>query len=167
MIPDRKKCLSLMGTHNMLPNIKKHSIMVCNVALSIARKLNKMGEHLDLAEIEAASLLHDITKTRSLENGENHADSGAALLHNMGYERIACIVGEHISPKRRDNTITEEEVVCYADKKVMHDKVVSLDERFDDLMKRYGTNKESVKRIDTMKERIKQLENKILQKAGL
>ena len=35
----------------------------------------------------------------------------------------------------------EEKIVYYADKRVNHDKIVSLDERFDYLLKRYGIEK--------------------------
>ncbi len=166
-IPDKKKCLELMDKYNMLSNIKRHSIVVCKIAMSIAENLNANGENLNLPEIFAAALLHDITKTRSLETGENHAITGAKVLRELGYERIAEIVREHIAPENSGETITEEEIISYADKRVLHDRLVSLDERFDYLVKRYGKNEKAVNRINTMKEKIKETENRILKKTDL
>lgn len=163
-IPDKKKCLELMDTYNMLPHIRDHSLMVCEIALSIAKELNETGEHLNLAEIEAASLLHDITKTKSLETGENHAETGAQLLKKLGFTRIADIIQEHIIPKNSEGSISEEEVVCYADKRVVHDRIVGLDERFEYLKKRYGSNVTALELIDAMEGKIKALEKKILVK---
>ena len=49
MIPTREQCLDLIRRHEMLPHIVRHSELVTDVALLIARKLNSCGEHLDLA----------------------------------------------------------------------------------------------------------------------
>ncbi|MCP4717762.1 MAG: hypothetical protein GY868_21770, partial [Deltaproteobacteria bacterium] len=39
--PDKQTCLMIMQDHGMLENILQHSIMVCNVALSIGKSINK------------------------------------------------------------------------------------------------------------------------------
>lgn len=160
--PDRDTCLDLMEGLPLLPHIRDHSLVVCDVALHIARLLNQSGARLNLADIEAAALLHDITKTASLETGENHARTGATLLGRLGYARIAEIVAAHILAGSADSSITEDEVVCYADKRVLHDKIVSLDERFAYLRSRYGRTRAALKRIRAMERRIREIERKLL-----
>jgi hypothetical protein len=54
-------------------------------------------------------------------------------------------VGQHVRLNSFD--VDEAMVVNYADKRVMHERVVSLTRRFLDLMERYGTD-------DTRRERI-------------
>jgi len=162
-IPGRQECLDLMNTYRMLPHIQAHSHMVCTVALDIARTLNETGSRFDSAEIEAAALLHDITKTRSLETGEDHAGTGASLLEELGFHRIAQIVREHIAPRDRGAMLTVEELISYADKRVLHDRMVTLDERFDYLVQRYGHTEDALNRIAAAKQRTKAIENKIMQ----
>jgi uncharacterized protein len=162
-IPDRSTCIELMERYQMLPNIREHCRTVSRAALALAAELNNNGEALNLLEIEAAALLHDITKTKSLDTRENHAETGAHLLSSLGYGRIAQIVNAHISIPDIDagGRVTEEEVVNYADKRVRHSTVVSLDQRFEDLMQRYGRSSESQHHIMQMKIKTRAVEDKI------
>jgi uncharacterized protein len=124
----------------MLPHIVRHSKLVRDVALLIARKLNSVGQHLDLALVEAGALLHDITKTMCIKTKENHAQTGAELLISLGYPEVANIVRQHIclDPGLSDpNAVTEVEVINYADKRVKHEEVVDIQERFRDVLERY------------------------------
>jgi len=129
-----------MTESRMLQNIVEHSVEVARVALFLSRALNGKGQTINLELVEAASLLHDLTKTECLVTQEDHAKTGCVLLTAMGYERVAEVVGDHIVLSRAIPPlgVSEEEVVNYADKRVQHDKIVSLDERFRDLMERYG-----------------------------
>ena len=81
IIPSAGQCIEIMRRHNMRKNIVRHSIRVRDVAVFIATKLLDAGHVLDLNLVEAAALLHDITKTRGLSTGERHADTGQRLLH--------------------------------------------------------------------------------------
>ncbi len=164
MIPDRKTCLQMMDTHNMLPHIKAHSILVADVALKISLELNKNGSSLDIGIIEAGALLHDITKTKSIETGENHSKSGGELLRNIPVDnRIAEIVEQHVLPDKIEGKISEEEVVCYADKRVLHDKIVSLEKRFDYLVERYGKNNKSIDFINKTRKKLLLIEKRIIE----
>jgi len=162
-IPDHATCIELMERYQMLPHIREHCLIVSRVALALAEELNKNGAQLSLPEIEAAALLHDITKTKSIHSHENHAETGAQLLGSLGYGRIAQIVHAHISIPDMDvdGRVTEEEVVNYADKRVRHSTIVSLDQRFEDLMQRYGRNREAQNYIMLQQTRTRALEDKI------
>jgi len=159
--PDRSACLELLERLQVLPHIRDHSLVVCDLALHIARLANTSGSQLNLADIEAAALLHDITKTASLATGENHALTGAALVRGLGYHRIAAIIAAHIEADGNGSALTEDEVVCYADKRVLHDRVVSLGERFVYLRRRYGTTPAALTRIRAQEHRIRAIERKL------
>ncbi len=163
MIPTREECLSLMNKYGMLRNIIDHSIEVTKVAIYLATELKKKGQRIDLGLVEAASLLHDLTKSECLTTKEDHARTGSQLLRKMGYERVSEVVAEHIHLSRMDDSslITEEEIVNYADKRVQHNRIVSLEERFKDLMERYGKGQEPSERMKQLRKATFKIENKI------
>lgn len=120
-------------------HIRMHSAMVAEIALFLGRRLNGAFKHLDLYLLEAGALLHDIGKPRSLVTGERHHDLGADLLHARGYAVLSPIVRDHVSMDfdRATGPITESLLINYADKRVKHDEIVTLEERFEDLIVRY------------------------------
>ena len=162
-IPSRSECEELMGRYHMLENIVRHSLVVCRVGVYLSGKLSPTSGGLDLEEVEAAALLHDITKTRSFRTGENHAASGARLLKELGYPRIGEIVEQHIQLRTRGQPrrISSEEMVNYADKRVRHEEIVSLKERFIDLLERYGISPGAAERITNLEREMYLLERKI------
>ena len=143
-IPGVNECLALMEQYHMLPNIKDHSIVVTEVAGVITKGLIAAGYDLSLETVIAGALLHDIGKTACLDNDDDHAARGLeiCLAHNL--KTIADIVAEHVILKSYapQNGFAEKEIVYYADKRVNHDKVVSLEERLAYILKRYGMNNE-------------------------
>ena len=141
-IPGANDCLDLMEQYQMLPNIKDHSFVVAKVAEIITNGLIAAGHDVSLDRVIAGALLHDIGKTACLDNDEDHAAKGLeiCLAHNL--ETIADIVAEHVILKNYapENGFAEKEIVYYADKRVNHDQVVSLEERLAYILERYGMN---------------------------
>lgn len=141
-IPSRAECEELMAQYTMLPNIVEHSFQVMNVALAITDNLAD-GVSINRDAVIAGALLHDITKTRSLQTKEKHAASGGTLLRELGFPLIAEIVEQHVVlDSNPAGPISEKEIIYYADKRVMHDKIVTLEERVQDLLIRYGKTEE-------------------------
>jgi len=163
MIPDRDECRRLMERYGMLDNIIAHSLMVSRVSLLISEGLNQRGQSIDLHLVEAGALLHDIAKTACLRTKEDHTRAGYCLLKEMGYERVGKIVAQHVWLDEEGDplSVSEEEVVNYADKRVRHDEIVSLEERFKDLRHRYGRDERSVAYLDRMERAITGVETKI------
>jgi uncharacterized protein len=129
MIPSVETCFGLMDTYEMLENIKAHSVMVAKVAHLIARGLRDGGLDISVEKTTAGSLLHDIGKTASLNSAEDHAEIGRHIrLNNYNV----------------DDDYSEKEIVFYADKRVNHDKIVSLEERQAYLIERYARNQEGL-----------------------
>lgn len=155
-IPSREECDELMARYSMLPNIREHSIQVMNVSLAITDNLRK-NFIIDRDLVIAAALLHDITKTRSLKTGERHDTTGGELLRDLGFPTTAEIVEQHVLLKNFDpnETLHEREIVFYADKRVLHDNIVTIDERLYDLINRYG-------KTETIRELILQNKGKVL-----
>ena len=145
-VPDEAACISLWDRYGMLPNIRAHSHAVARVALDVARRAAALGHAVDVPALRAAALLHDLAKTYTILHGGAHAQLGAAWVREeTGRPDLAQAVLFHVSwPWIHDpaalkaNLLRLPLLVSYADKRVRHDKVVSLEERFDDLLKRYG-----------------------------
>lgn len=144
MIPSAKECLELMEKHEMLENIRAHSIVVERVANIIAQGLIDTGADLMLEKITAGALLHDIGKSLCLDTKEDHAAKGEEICIQNQLDEVADIVGEHVILKNYDTetVISEKEIIYYADKRVNHDHVVSLEKRLEYLLDRYGRNNE-------------------------
>lgn len=162
-LPDEDRCRELMRQYEMLPHIVEHSYRVCQIALFLAAALNRVGASLNPELVTAGSLLHDITKTRSIRTRERHAESGRELLLELGYPEVAEVVGGHVNFDGGDPSkpLSETDIVNYADKRVRHVQVVSLEDRFEDLVARYGKTEEARKRLETMKENVRRLESRI------
>jgi hypothetical protein len=57
--------------------------------------------------------------------------------------------------------LTESVLVNYSDKRVRHDEIVTLEERFEDLMDRYAKTPEHIVRMKKLLEVSRRLEEKI------
>jgi uncharacterized protein len=147
LIPTPETTLEILKKYQVPPHILQHSEMVRRVALAIAACLKKAGLVIDSDAVDRASLLHDLCKMDALQSGKDHALMAQEELSRLGHPFIGEIVGQHVRLKTLD--INEAMVVNYADKRVMHDRIVSLAERFEDLMARYGTNEARKERIRT------------------
>lgn len=111
----------------------------------IAYSLKIQGHPINMRVVDRAAILHDICKIDSIKSGGDHALMGEQLLKSLGYHFVADIIGQHVRLKSME--LNEAMVVNYADKRVMHDKVVSLSRRFVDLMSRYGSDDSRRNRI--------------------
>lgn len=161
-IPTTEECYELMKRYEMLPNIVVHSEQVTRVACAILDHLNDRTE-INNETVIAACLLHDITKTRSLKTKEHHDISGGLLLAELGFPTIGKIVAEHVILRdfQQEGKLLDKEIVFYADKRVMHDRIVTVEERVADLLARYGTTDERIQLLNTNRKQALQLEMKI------
>lgn len=164
VIPSEKLCIEFMNMYEMPPHIRDHSIMVERIAAILTGALQETGVILSLETISAGALLHDIAKFICLGSGEDHSAKGMEICIRNGLDEIAEIVGEHVRMRnhRPEGPITEKEIVYYADKRVNHDAIVSLEERLEYLLERYGRGIQPVSRaIIENFEVCKQVERKL------
>ncbi len=162
-LPTENECYNLMRSFGMLDNIYRHSIQVMRVSMALVGGL-KDPSSIDSDLVRAGALLHDIAKTRTIGSREMRHDLiGGRIMRDLGYESIAVIVESHVVFEGFDpgGPVEEREIVFYADKRVMHDTIVSIDQRVDDLVNRYGVNQKIINLIIENKSFVLRLERKI------
>jgi HD superfamily phosphodiesterase len=167
---DRERCLALLREYRVPEHIVSHSLRVAQVGVFISSHLKIVGEDLDIGLVEAGGLLHDITKMDSIHTGQNHALSAFRLFETLGYHAVADIARQHVrldQDIRHDPKITEALIVNYADKRVKHSSIVTLSERFEDLLIRYGTTLERREMIRKLYDEITKIEFLIFTKLDI
>ncbi|MEA3385125.1 MAG: HD domain-containing protein [Thermodesulfobacteriota bacterium] len=166
---DREKCMALLQEYRVPEHIVSHSLRVAQVGMFISAYLKMAGEDLDVGLVEAGGLLHDITKMDSIHTKQNHALSAFRLLDSLGYHAVADIARQHVRLDRsiRYAPITEALLVNYADKRVKHTSIVTLSERFEDLLIRYGTTSERKEMIRKLHVEIEENEFLIFTKLNI
>ena len=148
-VPTVDQCLEFMERYRMLDNIRAHSLQVARVALVLVKGLRKAGRAISPPQkdiVLAGALLHDIAKTRCLKKRCRHDLEGETICIELGYPEIGRIVREHVILEKfavqhyLKGIFNPGEIVYYADKRVRHDEVVSLDSRLEYIIERYGNN---------------------------
>jgi uncharacterized protein len=113
-----------------------------------------------------AALVHDILKTKTA----NHELKGAKLFNDSV---LADLIRKHrfaslIDPDINNRPQTwEEKILYYADKRVQHDKIVSISERIKDGNKRYAHEKYTLEDQRLIEEKIRELEKELCLLAGI
>jgi uncharacterized protein len=160
-IPSEETCRRLIAEMGMMEHIVAHSLQVCRVSLFLVDHMEIPGLNREL--IRAAAHLHDITKTRSFETHENHAETGAGLLADLGYPEVGRIIAQHVRLERYFSSAapTEEEIVNYADKRVLHDRIASLSGRMTYILEKYGRSPERKREIFLTWQKTERLEARL------
>lgn len=154
--PSINECFRYFDQFEMLDNIRQHSMQVARVALVLQEGLAKNSKNIpNRGVVAAGALLHDIAKTLCLREKCRHAVIGREMCEELGYPEIGEIVQQHVILKHfneenyQKGIFTAGELVYYSDKRVRHDQVVSLQDRFDYIMDVYGgRSPESAKIIE-------------------
>jgi len=148
---------------NMMDHIVGHSLQVCRVATFLTEYLNQQDNRLNFDLIRSAALLHDITKTRSFQTREDHALTGGEYLSDRGYPEIGDLIRQHVKLDEYliAGTISEAEVLNYADKRVLHDEIVVLDRRLDYILERYSETPAHRERINLLWQKTREMESKL------
>ena len=151
-VPDEEECRSLWDKYAMPEHIRAHSRKVADLATHLAVLLERAGANIHVPSVLAAALLHDLGKYYTIQNGGSHGQIGGAWVENETRNpHIAQGVLLHVRwIWHVDATIDEwllSYCLIYADKRVMHDAVVTCEERYKDLLERYGHTEEARRRI--------------------
>lgn len=136
-LPPMGQIMQLWDTHYMLDNIRRHSEVVCAVALLLQDWLEQAGVMLNLEAVRAGALLHDLAKTQCLGSKRRHDLEGAQVLEDLGYPELAYLVRHHVRLDP-EHPLDETMLVYYADKRVNHDHVVPVNQRYAYITSRYG-----------------------------
>lgn len=125
----------LFCTYRTPEPVRKHMKAVAEFLEQILDQLERRGETQWYSGWDAATarklliqaaLVHDLVRDRKC-----HAKEGARILRNMGRAEIADLVeAHHDLPEGEWNRLSPKSLLFYADKRVMEDSMVSLEERF-------------------------------------
>lgn len=159
MIPTREDCHHLMEKYKVPIGIKKHCQVVNTIAVFLAKKLKAAGVDIDVDLVDAASLLHDLVRVvnfYAIEDGKqeeikvwqqlkekyghmDHAVAAYEILKDI-YPKVAEVIVKHGCEAviKGEPKSWEEKVVAYADRRVMHTQVVTVEERYEDLEHRHA-----------------------------
>lgn len=160
-VPTRDKCFELLDKYEVPEFVRKHSLAVNEVAMYLGQKLKDNGEKIDLGLLDSASLLHDIAK-HIADDDESHPEVGYDFLVEEGYEEVAKTIKKHTSlPKELRSR--EEELLWYADRRVLRDEIVTLARRFSYLEERYPQFLDEIKKAEPF---AYQLEEDIFSRTG-
>lgn len=192
----KTKIQKLIKEFHVPKHILAHSKKVAKVALFLGKKLIQKGEKVDLDLIEKGALLHDIVRIcdfdpwephkfsenqtkRELEKwnflrkkfkGIHHADAAYQIFMEKGYKNLAKVILKHkfvyILDKKFAPKTWEEKIVYYADKRVKHDKIVSLKERISDGKQRNVRGKKALALSAKAEKKVYELEKEIFEKIG-
>ncbi len=149
-------------------HIRKHCDTVSEVTVHLVKYLSKRGIIVRPKALQCAAKAHDLLRfvdfkpetqlegiaaeppeweaLRNLYAGMRHEEACAAFLTKRGYADIASIVSVHgLRLPSPDRATIEQKVLYYADKRVMLDRIVSLEERFADFQMRYSAGQKTRK----------------------
>ena len=136
-VPSPRECRVLVSRKFVLEErLIGHVKAVTWIALKLGRALIQAGHPLDLELILAAGLLHDVARDQPI-----HAEAGARVLREMGYGPVADVIASHMDIALGSGIpIGEKEILYLADKLVLEDRPVTLEERFRAKQERFGEN---------------------------
>ncbi|MHA1584301.1 MAG: HDIG domain-containing metalloprotein [Promethearchaeota archaeon] len=168
-IPSKQAAINLMRNLGLPQNIFKHEMAVMRKARNLAYNITKIPVNVELVKIGA--LLHDIGRTQI--HSMMHAPVGADILRENGFpEEVARIAERHtmagltdkeaqlfeLPPRHYIPETIEEKIVCLADKYFMGTTQVTIDQRFQRWMDKYGQTPFLLGQL----ERAKKMEEEIL-----
>ena len=199
-LPTRKECLAIIEEHHVPPHIAKHSLTVAKLAVFLAQRLTEKGITVDVNLVDRACLLHDIVRIcdfKELDYGrfeqpvtaedkakwqqlrakykETPHEYAAYDILKDKFPVLALTIKKHryvgiLDEKKKPNT-WEEKLVYYADMRVMHDKIVPLEERLTEAHKRnvhfYKTEAQRLSTIAQVDPLIYSLEKEIFDEIAL
>lgn len=146
-IPRDADCVALWKKYCMFDNVCAHSQAVADFATGLAERAVECGLPVNVPAVRASAMLHDIAKTYSIKYGGSHAQIGASwVIAETRNRAIAQGVMLHVFwPWAVSKSIISSLpfFVIYADKRIRHDTCVTLSERFEDLLVRYGKDEKS------------------------
>ncbi|HET6461772.1 MAG TPA: NTP transferase domain-containing protein [Syntrophales bacterium] len=117
-------------------SLLEHCQKVAQVAFRLGEELNRSGHQLNLGLIVAGSLLHDMAKDQP-----HHAKTGERFLEELGFPAVAKVVGTHQDIfLRKEDQLTEEDIVYLADKMVRGNQLVPLQEGYQIAKERFATD---------------------------
>ncbi len=162
-LPDRKTIEEWRNEVRLPDHIRKHCDAVGTFAEHCAEEFLRRGIIARPQALKAAGHLHDLLRFIDFLNVEDrsrhpewvalakqypytHEEACARFVTERRYPGLGMIISPHglrTMDHPEDLRTIEQKLLFYGDKRVMGDRVVSLEERFKDFVERYGNGVES------------------------
>jgi len=155
--PSPEVCHAILQWFNADERIEKHGRAVADAALEIADKLSSAGYILNRALLESSALLHDVARNRT-----DHARCGSDWMIQLGYQSVAEVVAAHMDvPEQAIDRLDESAIVYLADKLVVEDRRVPLEERFMHAQAKYADDPKAAEAVRTRLDKAQRIINSI------
>ena len=192
-LPTHEQILEFWSTYRTPQHIQDHMKQVNRVAVHIAEQLKQAGERVIIEVVDRAALLHDTIRVTDWKNlsfdyftsppseediamwEEQRATYPQEIPHaQVNYEiykdqfpEIARVILHHDIISTPELQTWEEKVVNYADRRVMHTTIVTVQQRLEDGFARYKKmHGSSIKKDPKLIQAIYDLENEIYSVIG-
>lgn len=168
--PNPNDCKLLWDKYAMLDNIRAHSSHVAHIAYTLGLQAQEVGMVVRPDWLLSCGLLHDIAKSYTIKHGGSHAQLGAAwIVAETGNPALAQGIMHHVHwPWDVDiERFFLPLTIIYADKRVKHDRIVTLEERFEDLLVRYGRTEDICQHIRGSFEQAQTIEKALENRLGI
>jgi uncharacterized protein len=159
-LPTRREALNLLVKAGCSPGVVEHCKSVSAFAVKIAKACEKEGLKVDISLIEISALLHDIGRSKT--HSVDHALVGGEIARSLGLSKsVVSVIERHAGggiskeeakklgwPARNYLPKTlEEKIVCYADKRVVAQRIVSIEQTIQAYANVLGKKHPAIKRI--------------------
>jgi uncharacterized protein len=139
-LPNREQAIQILNQNNCPPQVIHHCLAVTALALEFAKKIKANGYTVDLALVQAGAILHDLGRSKT--HGVEHGLVGGQIAQSIGLpESVVHIIQRHVGAGITEEeadwlefpagnyvpTTLEEKIVCYADKRIDHDKETPIE----------------------------------------
>ena len=158
--PDDSEICEILKICKTPDEVIRHCEAVCAAADELCAKLCKAGLGLSREQLRAAAKLHDMCRTI----GTGHPKAAARILRERGYMKIAYMIEHHHDIWENDQ-LDEGQILFLADKLVLGSRRVTLEERFEESLKKCRTA-EALKKHTERKEQAFRIDRKISQHLG-
>ncbi len=165
-----QQALDLLHKYNLSESRIRHSQSVASFAFDLAKQIHTQHPSLDVnpEKVRIAGLLHDIGRSKD----GDHEINSVAILKQESLEDIAAIVmhgsmyENSVLRGKADESLLpsslENKIVAYADSRCK-DAVVSLRERFAEILERRSLERTKVASLKMAQQRYCDLEKELLE----
>lgn len=130
-VPSKGECEELFQYYGTTDQIRAHCRAVCSVVMRLAEHVSNIDKKL----LQVAALIHDAARQKT-----DHAEILAIELERRGYLKLASVVRVHMDlPDKFSGSANEHSLLYLADKLVIEDREVDLEQRFRGAEMRFGS----------------------------
>ena len=166
-LPTRDEALRILGEAGCCRGVVEHCLQVTGVAMRLAEAFRERGFDVDLALVEAGTLLHDLGRSRT--HGIRHGAVGGELARGMGLpEPLVRVIERHIGAGIPDEEAEElgfprgnyvpesleEKIVAYADKLVEGGREVEFEVTLGKMAEELGGDHPALGRLRALRDEI-------------